>query len=75
MEETERYGTSEELYYRFVAETQMYLEHCCLPLLHPRNPYDRIFLYCAYQPEGTEAVIYLDEFRGLIDTMLSTENT
>lgn len=65
--------SSEEYYNRFVEETQYILEECCLPLLHPRNPYDRIFLYCACQEDGESASEYLDEFRDIINSMLPSE--
>lgn len=66
--------TSMEYYKRFVVETQTILEECCLPLLHPRNPYDRIFLYCACQEEGESGVLYLDQFRDIVDSMLPSED-
>ncbi len=62
---------SKKYFYRFVEETQKALEECCLPLLHPKNPYDRIFLYCAcYDDEFDYATLYLDNFRDIVDEMM-----
>lgn len=65
----------------FVEQTNFMLDKCTLPELHPRNPYDRIFIYSAYYDKDEEveedddknASIYLNHFRDIIDMLVAKD--
>lgn len=62
--------TSPDHYERFIDQLQQALNDCALPMLHPRNPYDRIFIYSAYREDGEPASVYLETFREIIGELM-----